>query len=94
MKVVGRDIIDACIKHHPKTRPSLESWLAEAERAQWATPMDVKASYGNATIRPGSVVLFNIKGRDYRMAVRISYPAGVVRVLEIGTHSEYDHWDY
>ncbi len=94
MKVIGRDVIDACISTHPETKPSLESWLAEAERADWATPVDVKSSYSSVTIRPGSIALFNIKGREYRMACRVFYPKRIVRVLEIGTHPEYDKWDY
>lgn len=42
-------------------------------------------------IRSGLVV-FDIKGNDYRLAVRIAFDNGIVRILKVGTHAEYDKW--
>jgi len=51
---------------------------------------DVKASYPKASILKSSRVVFNIKGNDYRLVVRIQYQAGVIAVRFFGTHAEYD----
>jgi mRNA interferase HigB len=32
---------------------------------EWRTPLEIKNSYGNASIIGGNRVIFNIKGNDY-----------------------------
>jgi len=53
----------------------------------------VKASYPKASILKGGRVVFNIKGNDFRLVVRIQYQAGIVAVRFFGTHAEYDRID-
>lgn len=71
----------------------LEAWHYEAKHAQWASPADVKAQYGSASILKGNRVVFNIAGNKYRLVVRINYDSKTVFVRFIGTHREYDSID-
>jgi len=71
----------------------LEAWCYEANHAQWASPAEVKAQYGSASILKGNRVVFNIAGNKYRLAVRINYDSKTVFVRFIGTHREYDKID-
>ena len=41
----------------------------------------------------GDRVVFNIKGNDYRLVVKINYLYRVVYVRFVGTHEEYDEID-
>lgn len=68
----------------------LEAWYAEARHAQWASPADVKAKCGSASIIGGNRVVFNIAGNKYRLIVRINYHSKTVFVRFVGTHQEYD----
>jgi mRNA interferase HigB len=51
----------------------------------------VKRAAGRVT-KAGRAV-FNIKGNDYRLVVRVQYEAGVVAVRFFGTQREYDSID-
>ena len=59
----------------------------------WDTPAKVKEKYRNASIVGDNRVVFNVKGSDYRLVVKINYAYRVVYVRFIGTHAEYDAVD-
>ena len=90
MKIVGRDKLDAFCREHPDGRRPVESWLAEAAAADWATPHQIRDRYASVSFLAGSTVIFNIKGNAYRLQTIVAYGTRVVVVDWIGTHSEYD----
>jgi len=71
----------------------LEAWYYEAKHAQWASPAEIKALYGSASILKSNRVVFDIAGNKYRLIVRINYESKTVFVRFIGTHREYDEID-
>ena len=75
------------------SKGQLEAWHAEVEKADWDTPQDVKAQFRSAGILKDSRVVFNIKGNDYRLIVKINYPFRIVYVRFVGTHKLYDKID-
>jgi mRNA interferase HigB len=55
----------------------------------------VKDTFRTASIigRGSDRVVFNIKGNDFRLVVRIDYARQIVDVRWFGTHAEYDRID-
>ena len=53
----------------------------------------IKTTYATADILPDNRVVFNIKGNNYRLIVRVQYNLGRVYIRWIGTHAEYDEID-
>jgi mRNA interferase HigB len=62
-------------------------------KADWATPVAVKAQFRTASILKDGRVVFNLAGNKYRLVVWINYPYRVVYVRFIGTHRQYDAID-
>ncbi|CAN5170861.1 MAG: type II toxin-antitoxin system HigB family toxin [Gemmatimonadetes bacterium] len=94
MKVVGRERLEEFCQKHSDVRAQVNAWLAEAEEAEWKTPLDVKARYAHASFMADNRVVFNLKGNRYRLDVKISYQSQVVLVKRIGTHAEYNSWKF
>ena len=92
MRVVGRNLLEDFKKRHTDVRGQVDAWLAEARDASWSTPHDVKARYATASLLKGGVVVFNLRGNRYRLAVRVAYETQILRVIPIGTHEEYESW--
>ena len=90
MRVVGRETITAFMAKHAQSSKQLAAWLAEAERGQWKTPLDIKNRYRSADILSDNRVIFDIAGNKYRLVVKIAYQARIAQVQWIGTHAEYD----
>ena len=68
----------------------LEAWYAEARKATWRTPPDLKAQFRHASILKNNRVVFNIGGNKYRLVVAVDYQRQVLFIRFIGTHSQYD----
>lgn len=90
MRIISRKIIDKFIRKHPDSKSSINSWYYEVKNLDWNCPADIKARYPSVSIITEKLLIFNIKGNSYRMAVKISYESKIVFIKWLGTHSEYD----
>jgi mRNA interferase HigB len=90
MRVIAkRTLVDFWTKH-PDSQGQLTAWYAEALKAEWAAPQDIKDTYKTASFLADNRVVFNIKGNSYRLIVRINYDFHIVYIRFVGTHAEYD----
>ena len=95
MRIVARPILRN-FWDQPQYRDAeqpLKAWFEEVENATWASPNEIKAQFGNASILKGKRVVFNIKGNDYRLIVSFSFKLQIAYVKFIGTHAQYDKVD-
>jgi mRNA interferase HigB len=96
MRVIALSTLKAFWAEHPEYQDAREpalAWYREVLRADWATPAEVKAQFGKASILKDGRAVFNIGGNKYRLVVWINYPYRVVYVRFIGTHRQYDAID-
>ncbi len=93
MRIVAIKTLQQFWSKHRDAEQSLKAWYAEAADAQWRTPQDILARFGSADFLAGNRVVFNIKGNQYRLVVKIHYNTGIVTIRFIGTHAEYDRID-
>lgn len=66
--------------------------MKEVQSAEWQTTHDIKERYASASFLADNVVIFNLKGKHYRIKTKVAYKNQVVVVIKIGTHSDYDDW--
>lgn len=78
--------------HMDAKEPAL-AWFRFTQKADWASPTDVKTDFRNASILRDGRVIFNIAGNKYRIVVWINYPYSVVYIRFFGTHQQYNHID-
>ena len=70
----------------------LKSWYAEAVKANWSKPSDIKELYRHASF-VGDRVVFNIAGNKYRLVAFVRYSSRTVYVRFVGTNKQYDKID-
>ena len=92
MKLLGRERLEVFTEKYPDARQWVAAWLAEVGTATWKSPQEIKERYGSASFLPGNIVVFNVKGNAYRLAVQVAYNTETVVVKRVGTHSEYMKW--
>ena len=92
MRIIAKKTLREFWELYPDAEDPLLAWYREVEKEDWTKPSQVKDKYRNASFVGGRVV-FNIKGNNYRLVVKINYSYRVVYVRFVGTHKEYDEID-
>ena len=96
VRIIARSTLNAFVQNRvePSLRKSvklrLDAWYEEASEADWNSSADVKEKYASASIVTAERVVFNIKGNDFRLVTAIDYQTGVLLIIWVGTHREYD----
>jgi mRNA interferase HigB len=93
MRVISVKALREYWNANPSTEQQLKTWYHETKRAEWKRPDDIKQRYPSASILADNRVVFNIKGNQYRLVVKINYNKSIVYIRFIGTHAEYDQID-
>jgi mRNA interferase HigB len=93
MRVISRKALVGCWMMHPETEQPLKAWFKEVSFAKWASPNQLKLEFPSASVLRNGRVVFNIKGNNYRLVVRINYSYQLVWIRFVGSHQEYDKID-
>ena len=93
MRIISKRALRVFWERHADAKEPLLAWYREVVKEDWDTPARVKERYRSASIVGGNRVVFNIKGNDYRLVVKINYPGRIVYIRFVGTHAEYDAVD-
>lgn len=95
MKVHGLKELDEFCKKHPIARSWIQGWIADVKGATWMSSHDIRSRYATVSFLGTNVVIFNVKGNDYRMVTRVAYKMGIVVVNWVGTHADYSriNWE-
>ena len=90
MRVIAKSTLRAFWLRHAMAEDPLLAWYREVEKEDWDQPARVKEKYRSASFLADNRVVFNIKGNDFRLIVRVNYPKRIVFIRFVGTHAEYD----
>lgn len=93
MRVIAKKILRDFWEAHADCEQQLKAWHLEASNANWGSPSQIKSKYPSASILADNRIVFNIKGNNYRLIVKISYAHQMLWIRFIGTHAEYDKID-
>lgn len=90
LRVVAKKILRDFWEIHGDCEQQLKSWFQEASTAEWKNPNQIKLDYPSASILNDNRIVFNIKGNNYRLIVKVTYEYQMIWIRFIGTHAEYD----
>ena len=67
----------------------LAAWYKLARNAAWANFGALRQTFGSAD-QVGNCVVFDVGNNRFRLVGRVNYARGVVYVLKVMDHAEYD----
>ncbi|MBO3457354.1 type II toxin-antitoxin system HigB family toxin [Aetokthonos hydrillicola Thurmond2011] len=74
---------------YPDAKSSLLTWSKCTTLAKWQNLVEVRQSFNSAD-QVGNLIVFNIKGNDYRLITYIDFQKKKVFIRNFLTHAEYD----
>jgi mRNA interferase HigB len=80
-------------KRHPQFFEALDNWYSITEKANWRNFHDVKNVFNSADAVGRDLYVFNVRGNQLRIVVKIVFRVRTVFIKFIGTHAEYDKLD-
>ena len=92
MRLIGRAVLEGLKLDHPDVAKRLDAWCLEMGEYSFSNPHDVKEKYNSVDFLGDNLVVFNIKGNQYRIAATIDYRRKLVIIEKAGTHEEYKKW--
>ena len=93
MRIIARNTLISYWNNHPELEQPLKSWYDSVLNTNWKSPNELKKQFRSASVITNKRVVFNIKGNDYRLVADIEYKIGIVFIVWIGTHKQYDKID-
>lgn len=90
MRVISKRTLQDFWKCYSEAEHPLAAWYAEAIKAQWKSPQEIKTHYQTASFLRDNRVVFNIGGNKYRLVVKINYEYNTVYIRFVGTHAQYN----
>jgi len=99
VRIIARSTLNAFVRNRVERRlqrgvkQQLDAWHALVSRAVWKNSAELKQQFRIASIVSAERVVFNIKGNEYRLVVAVDYHHGIVFIVWLGTHREYDRID-
>ncbi|MDR0680518.1 MAG: type II toxin-antitoxin system HigB family toxin [Dysgonamonadaceae bacterium] len=94
MRIIAHRTIVKYEDRHADAKTALDSWYQVVRSAEWGNFQDIKNTYGSVDYVGNQRYVFNIKGNDYRLVVKILFVQKIVYIRFIGTHKEYDKINY
>jgi mRNA interferase HigB len=77
-------------KHAPEVaKRDLMAWYKPAKSAAWANFAGLKQTFGSAD-QVGNCVVFDVGNNRLRLIGRVNYARGIIYVLRVMDHHEYD----
>jgi len=93
LRVISKKILRDFWLIHRDCEERLKAWHKEAEVAEWKNPNAIKTDYPSASFLENNRIIFNIKGNNYRLIIKINYKHQMLWIRFIGTHVQYDKID-
>ena len=98
MRVVALKRLRCFWEEFPDARNALLRWYGDVEAANWGHFQDVRRMYttvDTCKVASGNTVtIFDVGGNKYRLIAAVHYNTGMVYVLRIMTHSDYDRGNW
>jgi len=93
MRILSKRTLRKFWEIHKDSEKQLLIWYKEISKTEYQSVKEVIDGFTNCRSIGNNRIIFNIKGNNYRLIVKMSFELKTVWIRFIGTHKEYDKID-
>lgn len=90
VNVVTLKRLQACWTKHASAKKAMKIWYKLTRKSKWTNAAEVVAAFPNVSVLNDNRFVFNIKGNEFRIVVKIHFKTKTLFVRFAGSHVEYD----
>lgn len=91
--IISRKALLDYIQQYPSAATALSEWYYELLKSDFQNYNDLKNTYPHASLVGDDRVVFNIKGNNFRLIVRIVFIYKTIQIKWFGSLAEYNKID-
>lgn len=89
MRLITKRNLSKAIAPYADVLAVVISWSAVIKSSSWKSLNDIREEYSPSVDEVYGYTIFNIKGKKYRLIVRINYQAQIIYFKKFMTHAQY-----
>ena len=89
MVILSYKTIREFSQSYPDAEEALNNWYIIAKKSDWGNFNEVREMFGSVDAVGNDLYVFNIRGGNYRLIVRIIFKVRTIYIKFIGTHKKY-----
>jgi mRNA interferase HigB len=74
----------------PDAKVALQDWYRRTKKAEWNNFSEMKLTFNSVDAVGNSRFIFNIRGNNYRLVVKVMFVVKGVYIRWVGKHQDYD----
>lgn len=90
MRVIAKKALVLFYEKYNDAEIALEEWHEKTQKADWGSFADVRQTFNSADAVGNGRIVFNIKGKKYRLVALVLFRIKMVYIRFVGTHDQYD----
>jgi mRNA interferase HigB len=93
MRILSKRTLREFWEIHGDGKQQLLIWYKEISKAEYQSAKEVVESFASCRSIGNNRYIFNIKGNNYRLVLKMNFDLNTVWIRFIGTHEEYNNID-
>lgn len=91
MRLISRKNLLSAIEPYPDdAKAAIALWRKAIKDNDWESLEEIRQAYSKSVDRVCGYTIFNIKGNQYRLIVKINYTARIIYFKKFLSHAEYN----
>lgn len=91
MRLISKKNLESAIEpYSDDAKAAIAVWRKAIKDNDWESLEEIRQAYSTSVDQVCGYTIFNIKGNQYRLIVKINYTAKIIYFKNFLTHAEYD----
>ena len=91
MRLISKKNLESAIESYSDdAKAAIAVWRKAIKDNDWESREEIREGYSKSVDQVCGYTIFNIKGNQYRLIVKINYDYQIIWIRFVGTHAAYD----